>query len=122
MKAPLRPKILVVDDELAITRAMSWELKGFDVRLTTSLSAALLALSREEFDAVVCDWNLADECGERVLRVAAKLSQKARRFIVSAVVPEDLGPLLSSGLAHRYIAKPWRPYDVRDAVREELEC
>ena len=113
-------RILVVDDELAVCRAMSWELKGFELEVVTTLSDALAALSREQFDAVVCDWNLNDACGERVLQVAAKLNRKARRFIVSAIVPDSLGPMLSSGLAHRYIAKPWRPHDVRDAVREEL--
>ena len=122
MVAALGRRILVVDDELMMGRAMSWELKGFDVKVVSTLSDALLALCREKFDAVICDWDLGrQETGENVLKVASKLNATARRFIVSGVVPEALASLLVSGVAHRYIAKPWRPHDVREAVTEELK-
>jgi DNA-binding NtrC family response regulator len=114
-------RILVVDDEQAIGRAMKWELKGHDVRVVSTLAEALLALCRERFDAVICDWNLGrTETGEHVLEVARKLNAQARRFIVSGVVPDTLAQMLISGIAHRFIAKPWRPHDVRDAVKQEL--
>ncbi|MBL8951864.1 MAG: response regulator [Myxococcaceae bacterium] len=116
-------RILVVDDERIMAKAMTWELKGFDVTIVTTLSEAMLALCREQFDAIICDWDLGrEETGEKVLQVAAKLNKNARRFIVSGLVPDALGPLLVSGVAHRYIAKPWNPHDVRDAVREELHA
>lgn len=114
-------RILVVDDELCIARAMKWELKGWDVKVVDTPAQALLALCGEQFDAVICDWELGNEqTGERILQVAAKLNSNARRFIVSGVVPDSLAQLLISGVAHRYIAKPWRPHDVREAVAQEL--
>jgi DNA-binding NtrC family response regulator len=114
-------RILVVDDELVMGRAMRWELKGFEVTVVTTLSDALLALCREQWDAIICDWDLGrEETGARVLQVAARVNAHARRFIVSGLVPDELAPMLVSGIAHRYIAKPWSPHDVRDAVREEL--
>ncbi|MBK7863603.1 MAG: response regulator [Archangiaceae bacterium] len=114
-------RVLVVDDEQAMGRAMRWELKGFEVTVVNNLADALLALCREKWDAVICDWDLGrEETGARVLEVAAKVNADARRFIVSGLVPEELAPMLISGVAHRFIAKPWLPHDVRDAVAEEL--
>ena len=114
-------RILVVDDEQNIGRAMTWELKGHDIKLVSTTQDAMLALCSEKFDAVVCDWDLGrSETGERVLQVAAKLCSSSRRFIVSGSVPESLPALLVTGVAHRYIAKPWRPTEMRDAVKEEL--
>ena len=115
-------RILVLDDEQAIGRAMRWELKGFEVEVASSISEALTALCRTQFDAVICDWNLGrHETSQCVLEAAAKLQRSSRRFIVSGFVPDSLAPLLVSGVAHRYIAKPWTPRDVRAAVTEELE-
>ena len=114
-------RILVVDDEQNIGRAMSWELKGHELKVVSSTSDALLALCRERFDAVVCDWDLGKlETGEQVLQVAARLNASTRRFIVSGTVPDRLAGLLVTGVAHRYIAKPWRPHEMREAVKEEL--
>ena len=114
-------RILVVDDEQNIGRAMSWELKGHDIKVVNTTQDAMLALCAETFDAVVCDWDLGrSETGERVLQVAAKLSASSRRFVVSGSVPESLAALLVTGVAHRYIAKPWRPHEMREAVKEEL--
>lgn len=116
-----KAKILVVDDEAIMGRAMSWELKGFDVTVVSTLSDALLALCREKWAAVICDWDLGrHETGARVLEVAAKVNAQARRFIVSGMVPDELAPMLISGVAHRFIAKPWRPHDVREAIAQEL--
>lgn len=113
--------ILVVDDEANIGRAMRWELKGHDLKVVSSSLDALLALNEERFDAVVCDWNLGhSETGEHVLKVAARVNAGAKRFIVSGVVPEPLAALLVAGVAHRYIAKPWRPTEMREAVKQEL--
>lgn len=114
-------RILVVDDEQNMGRAMRWELKGHDVRVVNTREDAFASLCQEKFDALICDWNLGEhETGERVLEAAAKLNAAARRFVVSGIVPDELASLLVAGVAHRYIAKPWRPHEVRDALTEEL--
>lgn len=114
-------RILVVDDEQNMGRAMRWELKGHEVHICSSREAACEKLSHQKFDAVICDWNLGEhETGEGVLATAARLNAGARRFIVSGVVPDELASLLVTGVAHRYIAKPWRPHEVREVVGQEL--
>src|SRR5258705_12618596 len=98
-------RILVVDDETMIGRAMRWELKGFDVVVASTVSEAVEALCHTRFDAVICDWNLGHhETSASVLEAAARLNGASRRFIVSGHVPEELAPMLISGVAHRYIA------------------
>jgi DNA-binding NtrC family response regulator len=116
-----KPRVLVVDDELAPMRALRWELKPFEVVTAASMSEGLVALYAQPFDAVVCDWNLGIEGNAHaLLEVARRLNGNTRRVIISGEVPEDLAALLISGVAHRYIAKPWGPHDLRTAVLEEL--
>jgi DNA-binding NtrC family response regulator len=116
----LAPRILLVDDEIAPMRALRYELKGFDVVMATSLPEALRLLDLHDFDAVVSDWNLGTARASVLLDAARRRQAKSRRIIVSGEVPEELAPLLISGTAHRYIAKPWLPHDVRHALLEEL--
>ncbi len=113
--------MLVVDDEVAPLRALKWELKGFDLVPASSLSEALMQLYAQTFDAIVCDWNLgAAGNSETLFEVSRRLNVKCRHFVVSGEVPDGLAALLVSKAVHRFIAKPWTPHDVRQAVREEL--
>lgn len=63
-------RILVVDDDAQILRAMATSLKraGFDVT-TANDSAPAIAMSAEQFDVVVADFNMrSEQTGADVVR------------------------------------------------------
>jgi DNA-binding response OmpR family regulator len=64
------PTVLVVDDDLALTRALSGFLRrhGFPVLTATSASEALRSAIVDGPDIVICDRHLGDDDGTEVLR------------------------------------------------------
>jgi PAS domain S-box-containing protein len=78
-----RPRVLVVDDEAAITSLLTRALgsQACDVTAVKGGRAALSALERERFDLVLCDLMMPEMSGEEVYREATRRwPQLARRF------------------------------------------
>ncbi|MEO5763220.1 MAG: sigma-54 dependent transcriptional regulator [Vicinamibacteria bacterium] len=69
--SPVRPRILVVDDEDAIRRslAMMFEFEGFDCETASSGPEALSAIDRTEIDLVILDVKMAGLDGLETLRL-----------------------------------------------------
>jgi CheY-like chemotaxis protein len=75
--------VLVVDDERALAAAIARELSGrMQVRLVYSGGEALEVLSRDHFDAVLCDLRMPDLSGADVYRrTRARDVRQADRFV-----------------------------------------
>ncbi len=69
--SPVRPRILVVDDEDAIRRSltMMFEFEGFDCETASSGPEAVQAIERAEIDLVVLDVKMAGLDGLETLRL-----------------------------------------------------
>jgi two-component system nitrogen regulation response regulator NtrX len=69
--SPVRPRILVVDDEDAIRRSltMMFEFEGFDCETASSGPEAVQALERAEIDLVILDVKMAGLDGLETLRL-----------------------------------------------------
>ena len=69
------PRILIVDDEAAIGRALSMALTrdGWSCVQATSAEQAQAKLREEMFDAMILDLRLSDMRGDVLLHVAASL-------------------------------------------------
>ncbi|MEO8361339.1 MAG: sigma-54 dependent transcriptional regulator [Vicinamibacteria bacterium] len=69
--SPVRPRILVVDDEDAIRRSltMMFEFEGFDCETASSGPEAVSAIERTEIDLVVLDVKMAGLDGLETLRL-----------------------------------------------------
>ena len=76
-----RKRILVVDDEPTICRALQIALgrAGFDVVTTESGEGALAYLRAERFDCLVVDLRIPDLRGDVVFELAASLQPHLRR-------------------------------------------
>lgn len=80
MPHPLVPRVLVVDDEPTICRALSIALSraGYDPRSAESAAAAHSLLDREQFDAMIVDLRIPDQRGDEFFELAAALHPHLR--------------------------------------------
>lgn len=64
---PLRPRILVVDDDVAIGGTIKRYLRNYDIALADSVESALDQLGREAYDLLLLDRRLPDGLGDHVV-------------------------------------------------------
>jgi len=129
---PERTRVLVVDDEPAICRALSIALSraGYDVLTAQSGDAALLTLASERVDVMVIDLRIPDTRGDVVLELAAAthphlrnrtlfmtgdISEKAHKLILSCKCPSVRKPFeLRELITAVGSLAPQRARDIRD--------
>ena len=78
-----RAKILIIDDEMALAKALARQLAGrYDVDTASSASDALVQLGARVYDVVVCDLRMPDQSGPAIHdAVLARSQSQASRFI-----------------------------------------
>ncbi|MEO7455571.1 MAG: response regulator [Gemmatimonadaceae bacterium] len=106
---PQHVRVLVVDDEPAICRALSIALEraGYDAITAQSGDAALAVLAREDVDVMVIDLRIPDTRGDVVFELAAAshphlrkqtlfmtgdISERAHKLILSCKCPSIRKP------------------------------
>ena len=128
---PERTRVLVVDDEPAICRALSIALTraGYDVLTAQSGDAALSMLSSEHVDVMVIDLRIPDTRGDVVFELAAAthphlrhqtlfmtgdISERAHKLILSCKCPSVRKPFeLKELITAVSVLAPHRERDVR---------
>jgi DNA-binding NtrC family response regulator len=80
---PLLPRVLVIDDERALVRALARQLEDlYDVDTAATARDALAQLSVHTYDAIVCDLRMPDQSGSQIYEeVCARSLEQAGRFI-----------------------------------------
>jgi len=75
MPRPFAPRVLVVDDEPTICRALSVALvrAGYDPRSAESAEAAHSLLRHDRFEAMIVDLRIPDQRGDEFFELAAAL-------------------------------------------------
>jgi two-component system, OmpR family, KDP operon response regulator KdpE len=115
------PRILLVDDEVSIQRALTPLLRarGYDVEVTGSGAGALKAVGLRTPDLMVLDLGLPDLEGAEVCRRIRTFSQlpilvlSARSGDADKVAALDLG-------ADDYVTKPFSPDELLARIRVAL--
>jgi CheY-like chemotaxis protein/two-component sensor histidine kinase len=105
-----RPRVLIVDDEVMILRALERELAtDFEVVAVSSGDEAVAAWGKSRFDAVLCDVNLVGESGLDVSgRLAAIDPGCAQRTIFMSGGPSSAKVRQTVAAAPgRFVAKPF---------------
>jgi len=117
-----RPVVLLVDDEPAVTDALTATLKAdFDVESARSASEAEMMMATRSYDIVVCDHLMPDEEGLTFLTRARKQFPQVQRILMTGYInPELLSRSTAvAGLAG-CLMKPIRPADLIEAIRIAL--
>ncbi len=104
-----RPRVLLVDDDLDLLRALTLEIETFaEVEAMTSVSSALPLVQRGRFDAVVTDLRMPERWGDELLaHVAARSPATLRLMLTGDADPRrTVRELLESGLVAEVFTKP----------------
>ncbi len=82
-KPPPRHRVLIIDDERSLVKALSRQLhERYEVDTASTASEALTRLSSQEYDAIVCDLRMPDQSGPAIYEAALSRSpRQASRFI-----------------------------------------
>ncbi|MFZ5889860.1 MAG: ATP-binding protein [Myxococcota bacterium] len=107
-------RLLVVDDDPAVRRALAHDLRreGFDVLIAGSLREAREVLRGGRVHVVLADWQLPDAGGADLVSALSREAHSGRLVVTSA----DPAVLPSDGVEH-VLAKPWDREQLLQIVR-----
>lgn len=100
-------KIIVIDDDTAVTDLLSVLLKshGFDVRTTNNSSDGLNIIRDEEFDLVILDLMMPEMDGWEICKEVRSFSQVPIIVLSALNDPSMVASVLDAG-ADDYLTKP----------------
>lgn len=113
-----RIRVLCIDDESRILRALKALFRDMDVSITTDPSEAIRWAAERDIDVIVCDQRMPKMQGIEVLREIRIAHPRAMRILLTGYA--DLGAVLGSvneGEVFRYINKPWDNTELRETVQ-----
>ena len=114
-------RVLVVDDEAAITKLVRMLLADFDVtRVTVAKSGSeaktFLEFRADEIDVVICDWNMPDLTGLDLLKwVRGTGSRMPFIFLTSRSDLESVRIARDHGVSD-YLLKPFKSGQLRQKL------
>jgi len=128
-EAPEQPalngkRILVIDDEVQISRLMSevLETHGAKIDLVNSGLQAAEQIQAKEYDLFICDQHMPDLSGERLYWSVKSANPKLENrflFVTGDVMNAETAHFFSN-TGVRYIRKPFRSVELLSAVEQML--
>jgi DNA-binding NtrC family response regulator len=118
-----KARILCVDDDPSILRALTWVLeKDYLISTAGNGDEALELMKTEEFDVVISDQRMPGMMGADLLYKVRQIQPRAVRILVTGY--SDMEAILDSinkGEIFRYIKKPWNITDLKNTVADAVE-
>ncbi|MDH5265452.1 MAG: response regulator [Betaproteobacteria bacterium] len=109
-------RVLCVDDEPHVVRALQWLLrKDFEVHTATTAADGLRLVQQHDFDVVVSDQRMPGVTGVEFLRDVSRAAPRAMRILLTGY--SDLDAMVRSvneSEVYRFVTKPW---DIRELPR-----
>ena len=119
----MKPKVLVVDDEKDICRALEFLLRseGYTISVAYGGEEALEKLRKEHFDVVITDLKMDKVDGVAVLEKAKELSSDTAVVIMTAFASVESAVETMKKGASDYIVKPFLNEEIKITIRRILE-
>ena len=119
---PVRPRLLVVDDEPLILEGLSRLLATRDYEVETAGGGyeALIAIGRQQFDAILLDLGMPDLDGSEVLRFVTERNADTPVIVVSGDSTIDAAIRALRGGAADFVRKPYEPEELLRRVDNTL--
>jgi len=119
-------KILVIDDEQGILKAVKRTLKRLPCETTISNSPKealeIVKESKPPFSLIISDQRMPEMEGSAFLEKTKKISPYSVRFLITGYTDMDaLIEAINKGGIHRFIAKPWDDEDFLQIITEGLK-
>ena len=104
-------KILIVDDENDVAEIMSFLIQDLtEISVETNVknngNDAILELEQDEYDYCICDHNMPNGSGDKVLQYIISKKLKARFILCSTVTPKTHPLIYSKNKIFFNIEKP----------------
>ncbi|MBR9980541.1 MAG: response regulator, partial [Desulfatitalea sp.] len=118
--------LLVVDDEVSITRALQrlFRKEGYHILTAQSGDEGLTLLQAESRNValIISDQRMPGMSGDQFLEKARKIVPDAMRFLLTGYADmEAVIKAVNNGGIHRYLTKPWNDDALLLHVRQCLE-
>jgi len=119
----MKAKVLVVDDEVDICRALEFLLKreDYDVSTANSGEEALERLKKENFDVILTDLKMGKTDGMAVLEKARELAPDTPVVMMTAFASVDSAVEAMKKGAYDYIVKPFLNEEIKLTIRKIIE-
>jgi DNA-binding NtrC family response regulator len=111
-------RVLFIDDESRILRALKALFRELDVYITTDPAEAIEWAKSKNIDVVVCDQRMPKMLGIDVLREIKQVQPRAMRILLTGY--SDLNAVLGSvneGEVFRFVNKPWSNTELKTLVQ-----
>src|SRR3990167_325522 len=119
----MKHRILVIDDEVQILKALDRFLthRGYQVTSSSHFEEALLAFEKNLFDAAVIDLKLADKNGIDFLTRVKKIQPDAVCILMTGYGTIDSAVEAMKKGAFHYLRKPFRLEDLKNLLNRAFE-
>ncbi len=116
--------VLIVDDEVRVTKAIQRTLhrESFEIHTATSARAALEILSERPIDVVVSDEMMPGMSGTDFLAVVQKQYPETIRIVLTGHASLDTAiKAINEGRIFRFMTKPCNPSELAITIRQALQ-
>ena len=115
-------RVLVVDDEKSMRDLLAITLQkaGYEVTLAEGGAAAIEAIRRDPFDAIITDLRMPKVDGLQVLRSAKEQSPDTAVIMVTAMASTETAVEAMKLGAYDYITKPFKLDVLKKSIRAVL--
>ncbi|HLA36149.1 MAG TPA: response regulator [Rhodocyclaceae bacterium] len=102
-------RVLCVDDEPHVLRALQWLLKkDFEVQTAASAGEGMRLIQRNDFDVVISDQRMPGISGVEFLREVRKTTPRSVRILLTGYAEmEAMVRSVNESEVYRFITKPW---------------
>lgn len=123
IKADIKPRILLVDDEERILRSLGMLLRmHYQVYATSNGYEALDILKRERIHVLISDQRMPVMTGTELLQQAREISPDTIRILLTGYADAEAAvAAVNDGEIFRYINKPWGPKELRDTISQAVD-
>ena len=121
---PPRYRILLVDDEVGIVKALArvFRQENYDVVTAGSGEEGLKKLAEGEFQLVISDFMMPGMNGAQFLREVKQRAPETLRIMLTGHANTDaVMGAINDGAVYKFILKPWNDDDLRVTVALALE-
>lgn len=118
---PTPSRLLFVDDEMLVLQGLKRSLHSmrsqWDMTFVDSGAAALEAMARQSYDAIITDMRMPHMDGAQLLEVVKQKYPEVVRIVLSGQASQET-ILRVLGPAHQYVSKPCDPQDLKSRLAQ----
>jgi DNA-binding NtrC family response regulator len=116
--------VMLIDDEPIVGKRLkpALEKSGYDVEIYETGAAALKRIDEKDFDIVVTDVRMDEVDGMDILARVTEKAPRTKVIIITGYATIELAREALAKGAFDFIAKPFKPDDLRETIRKAIQA